>query len=350
MANTVFSAEKRIDWIDYARAIGMLLIVFGHTVEGGAAHQFVYAFHVPLFFFLAGTTFKRTDKFFEFIKKKTQRLLIPYWVVMLISIVIFYFLGSMAADALGVDTNEFSWWKYILGSLYANGKSGYLKANMPLWFLSCLFSVEFILFWVDRFICAGKRKHRALLCFFISVAFLIINNKFLHIANLPFGLETALSVFPFVLLGYGLKEKIYSVAKIPAGFSALIIAALTAVTVAGGCFFNTLVNVRRDSYGNVFIYFIVACCGIAAIYLLANMIPKCKLLSYISKNTMVILLLHKFPILFFQVVFPITKKYLANNNFIVSTAVSVVSMAMCLAAGIVIEKICPWLIGKQRKK
>lgn len=42
----------RISWIDVARGIGIFLIVFGHTSGGGFLTQVLYAFHVPLFFFI----------------------------------------------------------------------------------------------------------------------------------------------------------------------------------------------------------------------------------------------------------------------------------------------------------
>jgi len=57
----------RLDWIDAAKGIGIILVVIGHAIDGlmtsdhlsassGAAtlHFFVYTFHMPLFFLLAG--------------------------------------------------------------------------------------------------------------------------------------------------------------------------------------------------------------------------------------------------------------------------------------------------------
>jgi fucose 4-O-acetylase-like acetyltransferase len=58
---------ERIDWIDYAKGIGIILVVYAHLLSSGynaglaiPAHFFqfsdslVYSFHMPLFFFLAG--------------------------------------------------------------------------------------------------------------------------------------------------------------------------------------------------------------------------------------------------------------------------------------------------------
>ncbi len=51
--------DGRIDWIDAARGIGILLVALGHTWGlDPAAKKIVYAFHMPLFFFLSGLVFR----------------------------------------------------------------------------------------------------------------------------------------------------------------------------------------------------------------------------------------------------------------------------------------------------
>ena len=50
---------ERDSAVDIAKGLGILLVIFGHTVAawGGnqeALHRFIYAFHMPLFFGVAG--------------------------------------------------------------------------------------------------------------------------------------------------------------------------------------------------------------------------------------------------------------------------------------------------------
>ncbi len=47
---------ERIAWLDNARGIGIALVVAGHALTPGHARDVIYAFHMPLFFFLAGVT------------------------------------------------------------------------------------------------------------------------------------------------------------------------------------------------------------------------------------------------------------------------------------------------------
>ncbi len=62
--------ENRTDWVDYAKGIGILLVVYGHVARGlfnanidmptafyHMADSVVYSFHMPLFFFLSELQF-----------------------------------------------------------------------------------------------------------------------------------------------------------------------------------------------------------------------------------------------------------------------------------------------------
>lgn len=48
---------KRIDWIDVAKGIGIILMVMGHTSMPDAINRWIYSFHMPLFFLLSGLLF-----------------------------------------------------------------------------------------------------------------------------------------------------------------------------------------------------------------------------------------------------------------------------------------------------
>ncbi|MGS2718547.1 acyltransferase family protein [Eionea flava] len=65
--------QSRSDWVDYAKCIGIVLVVYGHVARGvynaGIAmpesfyhwtDSIIYTFHMPLFFFLSGLFFLNT--------------------------------------------------------------------------------------------------------------------------------------------------------------------------------------------------------------------------------------------------------------------------------------------------
>jgi uncharacterized membrane protein YcfT len=64
---------KRDLWVDYAKAIGIILVVYGHVAHGlfkagiwegdtfyHLVDSVIYTFHMPLFFSLSGLFFKTT--------------------------------------------------------------------------------------------------------------------------------------------------------------------------------------------------------------------------------------------------------------------------------------------------
>lgn len=83
----------RIQWIEHAKGLGILLVVFGHAwrgIEASGLHiplrvfhavdNAIYAFHMPLFFFLSGLVFlrtKHTSGLSVFVGTRVLRLLWP---------------------------------------------------------------------------------------------------------------------------------------------------------------------------------------------------------------------------------------------------------------------------------
>ena len=48
------TAKQRQAWIDVLKGVGMILVVIGHTSEKNVLNDWVYTFHMPLFFALSG--------------------------------------------------------------------------------------------------------------------------------------------------------------------------------------------------------------------------------------------------------------------------------------------------------
>ncbi|MBQ9374979.1 MAG: acyltransferase family protein [Ruminococcus sp.] len=82
---------KRLGWADCAKGIGIILVVLGHTIVPSIytsnvvaqfIREFIYNFHMQLFFFISGYLFEYgIDKYSDkkrFIISKARRLLLPY--------------------------------------------------------------------------------------------------------------------------------------------------------------------------------------------------------------------------------------------------------------------------------
>ena len=140
------SEKNRIDYIDIAKGIGMILVIIGHCgSKPDWLGRFVFSVHMPLFFILSGYTFnaKRRLSLKESVKVNAKALLIPYALSCCIIIV----LNTVMAVIMHKDVlYEFE--KWLVSSLYGSGTHfpGTLeRMGIPitfigaLWFLLAMF-------------------------------------------------------------------------------------------------------------------------------------------------------------------------------------------------------------------
>lgn len=88
---------QRIDYLDIAKAICIILVVVGHfnpspTPDGWqTAMNVIYTFHMPLFMFVSGFLFSKTYRqqpYLNFISKKFRHLMVPYFLTSVLIITI----------------------------------------------------------------------------------------------------------------------------------------------------------------------------------------------------------------------------------------------------------------------
>ena len=51
--------QSRISWLDILKGIGIFLVVLGHVYSEKTIFNWLYSFHMPLFFWAAGLTYKK---------------------------------------------------------------------------------------------------------------------------------------------------------------------------------------------------------------------------------------------------------------------------------------------------
>lgn len=74
-------SKKRIEWIDVAKAVGIVAVVFGHAMtRHGTMFHFLYWWHMPIFFIMGGFFLKPivNNDWMGFFKKRILPLLISY--------------------------------------------------------------------------------------------------------------------------------------------------------------------------------------------------------------------------------------------------------------------------------
>jgi len=291
---------KRIEYIDIARGIGILLVVLGHNENlekiSFFTHQLIYSFHIPLFFFLSGYLLNVSVPFFEFFKKRFHSLLKPYF----FTIFIFYFI-SVSFGTMGFWTAI----QRIIKSLYG---TGYYLEWIQLWFLPHLFVVNLYAFlfftifgrWNNRFI----RWTALVVTLGISSLFLTdfypfslsMFGKSYVLQGLPFSLDLVLLSGFFFILGSEIRqatsERIFE--------NVYLLMGAGIVMVLTNLFLSPLVNFNTRMYESYWINTIEAIAGILFVLTLSRQIELrtqrlASLLTYLGQISLFILIFH-FPI------------------------------------------------------
>lgn len=325
----------------------MFAIVQGHTLRNvTVVYPWLYSFHVPLCVLTSGIVFHvGRKKFGTFLKEKFRALMIPYYCFALISIALYAILGSkMEKTVEGGGWYDVSPLQSVIGMLYANSGTGLMRWNMPLWYIPMIFVLLLIAYWVFN-----KRDDLKwnILVLVISSGAAIFFNEVVELPNLPFGLETAIYMFPFFTLG----KVIGSIQGKLASASPMSKVAIATICITAGTFMtigNGQVSYNADSYGkHGFVYFLVM--ATLGFVIIATCTPNgVKSINYVGKNTVGIMVMHKFPILFFVGLFPLSKRLIGTYPLAVSIVVATLSVMMCLVASEIIYRVCPIVLGRRK--
>lgn len=288
--------SKRIEYIDIARGIGILLVVLAHNDFGFISqygYEVIYSFHMPLFFFLSGYFIKTDISFFEFFKKRFHSLLKPF----LFTIFLIYFLNvSFEKMAFGTAIRR------IVKSLYGTGV--YIDW-VQLWFLPNLFVVSLYAFLF--LIVVGKLNNRWLRLGILTASLAVslpflqsfypfsvsLLGKDYELFGLPFSLDLVFLSGFFFILGSEMRQLTSETT-----FNNYFLLAGTGVTVfAMNFFIDSPVDFNTRVYSSFFINTFVAIAGILFVLALSRQFELrtvwlASLMKYFGRASLIILIFH----------------------------------------------------------
>lgn len=141
--------KKRIEWVDFLKGLGILLVVYGHVILGvhdakigftgidyHLQSSFIYTLHMPLFFFLSGLFAEKWAQrsISVAFKQKALTLLVPYFIWGIIQ-------GTIMTILSSVTNNSISWNNILLLPI---------KPFAQFWFLYDLFFIFIFYYLLKR--------------------------------------------------------------------------------------------------------------------------------------------------------------------------------------------------------
>ena len=343
MASTQIQ-KVRDTHIDCVKGIGIVLVVFGHNVllaeYGGFLFRFIYAFHVPLFFYLSGIFFDPKVSFGKMIQAKSKTLLLPYVIVSMLQVV-----------ARKAAYGDYDIKNAISNHVYATGETIHLVTT---WFLPLLFLV-FCFSWVVFNVIKNRND---IYLYVASLLFAILGYYSIHFfkgssihifgynvsnVGLPWSGDLLLIASFFFVSGYITKKNsllfLYkSNVLAMASFLVMILVVYFKIT-------HTDMNIRE--YNNVLLNSIVALCGVCFVFWLSHKISACSMkanniLMKIGRSTLFILLFHSN----IQAAVIKMSPFAAINKYVVG----MIALAMGVVAPIWIERSITYIIGMLPKR
>ena len=315
----------------------MILVIVGHCAETPSAiKQWLYSFHMPLFFALSGYTFRvqRYANRKQLLLAKLRTLIVPYFCLS----VLLWLICFVLRDRLHfTQTHMWQLAGIVLGWRMS-------KLYYSMWFILTLFFAEWILWELLRM----ARERTAVLASFAVVFFLLGVMMAHFVKGFLWSLDVVPMALAFLLIGYLLNrqnrdEKHFS------AYPCLLIAWAVNILTA---FLNSMPDLYMAELGNPLWFALSACSGIYGTLALCVRLKKNRCLEYIGRNTMVYYAFQAALALPAAAAFlRIASKHLGVSipscvSFVLQTAMACVLLALMSEC---IRRFCPVLLGKKRE-
>lgn len=321
-SSAILNDNKRIAYIDAAKAFFMMVIVLDHT---GCVEPFPLAFscEVPAFILLSGFFFSADLPIGKFVEKKIRTILVPFVAFYVISYVLFY-VGKLIYPLIANMTEAKGFTDLFTQKQLFNG---------PLWFLLCLFWNQLIMFGVVR---NFKRQYvRLTFIMLLGVCGCLLGY---YQVFLPLFFDTALSTMPFFYAGFILrKHKVFCHIDIKSTFILLFSCAIFLFV-----FPYAESQPSLNSWYNVFI-------ATWVIYpiIIITVTTLCKLfrggvMAWIGKNTLYIMCTHH---LVYRPIRLVISQFVTSTD-LCSCLVFVFTMLVVCSTIPFVNKYMPWIVGK----
>lgn len=151
--------SQRIGYIDIAKGIGILLVIWAHLECCEYVRSAIYLFHMPLFFFISGMFYKDPSDAKVYIQKTLKKYVYPYVFFLLAFIPITLILNLLQTKA-GEGIEFFKMFS-------AN------TTNRPLWFLTVLCSINILYTILHKHI---RVRHMICLLLF-ALSYIVVCNQ-----------------------------------------------------------------------------------------------------------------------------------------------------------------------------
>ena len=326
MESVALTPSKRLEWIDWMKALGIYLIVLGHFYSIGEKQ--IYIFHVPLFFVISGILCKKEINQGLFWKKLWYNLVVP---MLIMAFVNFVYACIQQLQDRTFELKTIYW--FVRNVLF-----GMVSGYGVLWFILTLVVLKII-----------SQYSSKVLFYILVIAMLALAYVYNHFdfstypffLNAPNAVINVFTAYPFFALGVFLCDFkcILNEWNNKLTYGLAIVCGLFLVWTSD--LFNNYVAMYRCDYGGNMLWFLMGgIAGSVIIFAVAKLLGHALIpITIISRGTIVILGFHRLFIDLFRVFF--SASYL-------DILLAAVIVLLFLPLITITESYFPLLVGKYR--
>jgi len=205
--------NRRDIQLDVLKGLGIILVVFAHVAHNSVS-DFVYLFHMPLFFFLSGAALSFSWDADYHLGKRLYRIMVPYVAFSLLSFFYWRLVESRFRPVHDGDLFpmlsgmlDMGWQQFLNIFLAFSFEDAFLY-NVVLWFLPCLLMSTMI------YTCVRRNLGRYEI---VGVVLVAILGLAITELRLPFCSEIAFAAVPFLWCGRLLYKRLCASAALVGG-------------------------------------------------------------------------------------------------------------------------------------
>lgn len=274
--------------ISIAKALGIILMVVGHSGCPTAISRFIYLFHMPLFFVCSGYFFREISDYtslLTFYKKRMKGLYLPYLKWSFLFLLLHNSFRYLHITESVIYQNK----DYIRQFIKMTAMTDYELLIRPFWFIKELLFASMIVATISFFTSRLSIKKRSEVLFVIALISSVIS-KLLP----PIPLIGNCSVLCLSILYYYTGILIYKYKRhIPLTYSTITLS--FSIVLTGSFFFVGNIDMRFTNIYNQISYFLLSITGVVMVLCISKKLETTKnvsLLYYIGNHTMPILALN----------------------------------------------------------
>lgn len=318
--------KKRFEYIDALRGFCIIMIIVFHSKFTGIYHE-INLVLIPMFYMLSGLFFKRYSCFREFMLRKVNQLVVPYFFFAYIPFCLFsYFYTDRYVDPLFYLFAAIKPWNY------------------PLWFLRSLFLTYVLYYAFDKYAENWPKWLQTLIIaiivsvgWYIALAFHDLKTTYPSLSECDFivhDIYQSLKAMLYFFIAQQIKKKGWL--EFHFNWTYTILLSGTTLLLAY-VFWQNRVNLLSPQYlKHIFFVYICTFSFIVALAVLFAKMKHTRMLEYFGKNSIIVLGCHYLIII------------ILYSNFIISSyAVFLITFLLMFPCCLIFKKYFPKCIGHE---